>query len=164
MFVTRTRYSVAFTSEGSIPSAQPNTRYLTRVLCSFVFHRKMGNKMGKWWKSYGYEGPDYCQRCSEVFRDHIMRGPGKNSAKCSIDYPCRDCASVLCCFPDRRKLLQKIMNNSRESEVKANASMNTLNNSTASSSSNRKQSDSERKSSARCALVTTVCLILQPKF
>lgn len=29
-------------------------------------------KLGKWWTSYGYRGPSYCQRCSEVFRDHIV--------------------------------------------------------------------------------------------
>ena len=31
------------------------------------------NKMGFWWRKYGYDGPRYCQRCSEVFRDHIIR-------------------------------------------------------------------------------------------
>ena len=45
----------------------------------------------------GYDGPPYCQRCSEVFRDHLMRQT-PNSAKCSRDNPCDDCARVLVCF------------------------------------------------------------------
>jgi hypothetical protein len=40
------------------------------------------HKMGKWWRVYGYGGEAYCQRCSEVFRDHIMRQKS-NSAKCT---------------------------------------------------------------------------------
>jgi hypothetical protein len=51
-------------------------------------------KLGKWWKSYGYEGPKYCQRCSEVFRDHIMRQLS-NSAGCGREHPCTDCTRVL---------------------------------------------------------------------
>ena len=39
-------------------------------------------KMGRWWRQFGYDGPKYCQRCSEVFRDHIMRQK-QNSAYCT---------------------------------------------------------------------------------
>lgn len=52
------------------------------------------NKVGKWWKMYGYNGPPYCQRCSEVFRDHIIRQIS-NSANCSRARPCTDCTQVL---------------------------------------------------------------------
>lgn len=51
-------------------------------------------KFGNWWKQDGYRGPTYCQRCSEVFRDHIMRQK-PNSASCSRDAPCDDCTQVL---------------------------------------------------------------------
>ena len=51
-------------------------------------------KFGNWWKKDGYRGPSYCQRCSEVFRDHIMRQK-PNSASCSRDAPCDDCTKVL---------------------------------------------------------------------
>jgi hypothetical protein len=51
-------------------------------------------KMGKWWRVYGYGGEAYCQRCSEVFRDHIMRQKS-NSAKCTREHPCDDCGKIL---------------------------------------------------------------------
>ena len=54
-------------------------------------------RFGRWWRMVGYDGPPYCQRCSEVFRDHLMRQT-PNSAKCSRDNPCDDCARVLVCF------------------------------------------------------------------
>ena len=56
------------------------------------------NKVGKWWKMYGYSGPPYCQRCSEVFRDHIIRQIS-NSANCSRASPCTDCTQVLNYLP-----------------------------------------------------------------
>ena len=31
------------------------------------------NRKGRWWRRVGYDGPAYCQRCSEVFRDHLIR-------------------------------------------------------------------------------------------
>ena len=54
-------------------------------------------RFGRWWRMVGYNGPPYCQRCSEVFRDHLMRQT-PNSAKCSRACPCDDCARVLQCF------------------------------------------------------------------
>eukprot|EP01052_Picozoa_sp_SAG31_P019591 SAG31_NODE_1435_length_8356_cov_148.657503_3_plen_299_part_00 len=57
--------------------------------------RKRSNvKLGKWWSSYGYRGPNYCQRCSEVFRDHIIR-QFSNSAGCTRKSPCADCKLIL---------------------------------------------------------------------
>ena len=50
--------------------------------------------MGNWWRGYGYAGAPYCQRCSEVFRDHLIRQK-PNSANCSRDDPCHDCAKLL---------------------------------------------------------------------
>ena len=52
------------------------------------------NRVGKWWKMYGYSGPPYCQRCSEVFRDHFIRQIS-NSANCCRANPCTDCTQVL---------------------------------------------------------------------
>ena len=51
-------------------------------------------KFGQWWKAYGYDGPCYCQRCSELFRDHCIRQLS-NSAGCSRGDECPDCAKIL---------------------------------------------------------------------
>ena len=55
------------------------------------------NKMGMWWKKYGYVGHAYCQRCSELFRDHIIR-QSSNSAGCNRKKPCVDCSKILGSF------------------------------------------------------------------
>jgi hypothetical protein len=55
------------------------------------------NKMGMWWKKYGYVGHAYCQRCSEPFRDHIIRQMS-NSAGCNRKKPCVDCRKILGSF------------------------------------------------------------------
>lgn len=34
---------------------------------------RQSRKFGNWWRCYGYSGEEYCQRCSEVFRDHLLR-------------------------------------------------------------------------------------------
>ena len=60
------------------------------------------NRQGKWWSSVGYNGDPYCQRCSEIFRDHIIRTMS-NSAKCTREHPCHDCEQILCCFTDGRE-------------------------------------------------------------
>ena len=51
-------------------------------------------KLGRWWRQFGYTGPKYCQRCSEVVRDHLMRQK-PNSAGCARDSPCDDCSKVI---------------------------------------------------------------------
>ena len=56
-------------------------------------------RLGRWWKKYGYRGPAYCQRCSELFRDHIIRSLS-NSARCTLETPCLDCQRILIHFPD----------------------------------------------------------------
>ena len=57
-------------------------------------------KLGQWWKGFGYSGPRYCQRCSEVFRDHLIRQQS-NSAGCTRAEPCNDCGKVLAQFKDK---------------------------------------------------------------
>jgi hypothetical protein len=56
------------------------------------------HRMGKWWSGYGYAGDPYCQRCGEVFRDHLIR-QRSNSAGCSREQPCDDCDKILHHFP-----------------------------------------------------------------
>eukprot|EP01047_Picozoa_sp_COSAG01_P019043 COSAG01_NODE_1047_length_11943_cov_30.026762_7_plen_468_part_00 len=51
-------------------------------------------KLGCWGYQAGYSGPRYCQRCSEVFRFHIMEQK-PNSADCSREFPCQICVQVL---------------------------------------------------------------------
>ena len=53
------------TGSGGTEPKQRATRKMKRL--------RSENKMGFWWKKYGYDGPRYCQRCSELFRDHIIR-------------------------------------------------------------------------------------------
>ena len=87
---------------------------------------------GRWWQTLGYTGPvsasspsspgvlvglkqrfaqSYCQRCSEVFRDHIIREK-PNSAGCSRARACDECAKVLTHFtgdlPDHKGLWDRI--------------------------------------------------------
>eukprot|EP01052_Picozoa_sp_SAG31_P038722 SAG31_NODE_5226_length_2662_cov_1.657956_4_plen_302_part_00 len=63
---------------------------------------------GKWWRDYGYRGGAYCQRCSEVFRAHLLREKS-NSAKCSRAHPCVDCAKILVNFPfEPEKLWERV--------------------------------------------------------
>ena len=56
---------------------------------------RSSNTLGKWWRKYGYCGAAYCQKCSEIFRDHLLRQIS-NSAHCSRKCPCVDCQRVLC--------------------------------------------------------------------
>lgn len=71
---------------------------------------RLSRKMGVWWRKYGYNGEPYCQRCSEIFRDHIIRG-FSNSCNCSRDTPCNDCAKILNHFPGDRRELYALMDN-----------------------------------------------------
>jgi hypothetical protein len=69
---------------------------------------RLSRKLGIWWRKYGYSGKAYCQRCSEIFRDHIIRG-FSNSCKCCRESPCQDCAKILEHFPLRREALWEVM-------------------------------------------------------
>lgn len=55
-------------------------------------------RMCKWWKGFGYAGERYCQRCGEVFRDHLILEKS-NSAQCTRENPCSDCVPILRNFP-----------------------------------------------------------------
>ena len=37
--------------------------------------------LGRFWRKFGYAGPDYCTRCASVFRDHIIIGKSARSAR-----------------------------------------------------------------------------------
>eukprot|EP01052_Picozoa_sp_SAG31_P016986 SAG31_NODE_1145_length_9684_cov_12.800209_3_plen_179_part_00 len=50
------------------------------------------HKLARWWRGYGYAGGPYCQRCSEVFRDHLIRQKSN-----SVRTP-NACAQQLSCF------------------------------------------------------------------
>ena len=70
------------------------------------------NRQGKWWSSVGYDGDPYCQRCSEIFRDHIIRSMS-NSANCDRKHPCHDCEQILTCFTGGRAAAYKKMEERR---------------------------------------------------
>ena len=78
----------------TVGAEQPGSR--TRQRRCIKSDRK-SYKLGRWWINFGYSGPKYCQRCSEVFRDHIIRQI-QNSAQCARDRPCDDCLKVLANF------------------------------------------------------------------
>jgi hypothetical protein len=73
-----------------------------------VKKRRQSWKMGAWWRKYGYSGERYCQRCSEIFRDHIICG-FSNSCDCCRDSPCQDCSKILAHFPLDRVALWAVM-------------------------------------------------------
>lgn len=85
---------------GASPRSEvgPSVERVQRRALRRVKRGRSINKVGKWWKMYGYSGPPYCQRCSEVFRDHIIRQIS-NSANCSRANPCTDCSQVLNYLP-----------------------------------------------------------------
>ena len=55
------------------------------------------HRMGRFWKTAGYNGPAYCNRCSNVFRAHMVK-EGVSDKKCSRDVPCPICKGVLSHF------------------------------------------------------------------
>ena len=55
-------------------------------------------RTGNYWRGIGYSSEAYCQRFSEVFRDHLLR-QNPNSANCSRENPCDDCTKILTFFP-----------------------------------------------------------------
>ena len=81
------------------------------------------NRKSKWWSRVGYSGPAYCQRCSEIFRDHIIRTVS-NSANCSRHNPCDDCAKILAYFPDKEEAYRKMDAKHRKRPVEPNPDAN----------------------------------------
>eukprot|EP01052_Picozoa_sp_SAG31_P022832 SAG31_NODE_1839_length_7124_cov_5.833310_3_plen_400_part_00 len=60
-----------------------------------ISKRQRGNqKLGRWWRKYGYDGPRYCQRCADTFSNHVMR----ELLVCSI-LALQNCASLMAPFP-----------------------------------------------------------------
>eukprot|EP01050_Picozoa_sp_SAG11_P012444 SAG11_NODE_1382_length_5077_cov_15.913620_3_plen_357_part_00 len=55
-------------------------------------------RIGRWLRGYGYFGPKYCQRCSEIFTDHLVRQMS-NSADCTRERPCCECYKMLHYYP-----------------------------------------------------------------
>lgn len=74
-------------------------------------------KMGQWWQSFGYDGPRYCQRCSELFRDHLIRELS-NSANCSRGNECSDCAHIVAHFKNHDEVWSKVDARKEANELK----------------------------------------------
>jgi hypothetical protein len=53
-----------------------------------------GQRLGKYWKKFGYNGPMYCSSCASVFRAHILT-ENVSPHTCSRTRPCKRCAPVL---------------------------------------------------------------------
>jgi hypothetical protein len=76
-------------------------------------------KLGSFWKSYGYTGPKYCQLCSEVLRDHLFRRI-PNSANCTRAAPCHECSKILRYFPAETVVEQEALYEKVEAKLNDN--------------------------------------------
>lgn len=57
------------------------------------------NRLGSWYRKYGYAGPRYCKACSEKFNSHMLRQNAQAArAVCSRADPCPSCSSILSNF------------------------------------------------------------------
>jgi hypothetical protein len=88
---------------GALEPVPDSHRQSSAIIGKARFRRKSpaGRKVfrvGNWWASLGYKGPRFCQRCSEVFRDHLLLQKS-NSAACNRNSPCDDsCSKILAHF------------------------------------------------------------------
>ena len=60
--------------------------FITVMRCPMMLSTIPGSAHSGLIRGAGYSGPKYCQRCSEVFRDHIVRQK-PNSAMCNRKVP-----------------------------------------------------------------------------
>eukprot|EP01050_Picozoa_sp_SAG11_P005071 SAG11_NODE_342_length_10454_cov_11.233079_3_plen_397_part_00 len=81
---------VHFAAESATKKGE-RKRYRCKRICPFCMDGKPPNsdipqrnrrkikggrrkvKFGRYWRGLGYSGEQYCQRCSEIFRDHLIR-------------------------------------------------------------------------------------------
>eukprot|EP01051_Picozoa_sp_SAG22_P016248 SAG22_NODE_2262_length_2775_cov_1.649103_1_plen_366_part_00 len=61
--------------------------------------QRSSQKLGRWWRKYGYDGPRYCQRCADTFSNHVMRELLANQGKCSAAKLCRCCEQIVSYLP-----------------------------------------------------------------
>lgn len=74
------------------------------------------------WALFGYAGEPYCKRCSELFRDHLLREVS-NSAQCTRESPCDDCCQILeHCPAERDGIWAKYA--ARQAKLSAKAELN----------------------------------------
>ena len=78
------------------------------------------SRMGLWLKQMGYEGPPYCQRCSQVFKEHLILH-NRNPAKCTRRLPCDHCSRVLLKFDVRGQDLWLRIDSSRQAKLQRKA-------------------------------------------
>ena len=55
------------------------------------------DRLSRFWRKFGYDGPPYCLRCAELFRSHQLTCSIK-SETCSREQPCPRCANVFVHF------------------------------------------------------------------
>eukprot|EP01052_Picozoa_sp_SAG31_P000978 SAG31_NODE_31_length_32474_cov_18.308139_2_plen_274_part_00 len=60
--------------------------------------RRRTQKLGRWWRKYGYNGPPYCQRCADTFSNHVMRKLTSTSV-CSPSKLCQCCDKIASYLP-----------------------------------------------------------------
>lgn len=78
-------------------------------------------RQGLWLKRYGYRGPEYCERCSETFRTHIIR-KRKNVVGCTREVPCKLlCSKMLPLFRCQGKELWAIFDKTGGDDRRSNA-------------------------------------------
>jgi hypothetical protein len=56
------------------------------------------NRLGLWYRKYGYDGLPYCKGCSESFKSHLIQQKTRPRCGCVRTAPCVDCTKVLSGF------------------------------------------------------------------
>lgn len=84
------------------------------IPCPHCDDRLPSNKLGLFWRKFGYRGKPYCANCSAKFRNHIIRQRITKTKDCSRAAPCTVCDSILHSFgPERDTTFNLIDSKSR---------------------------------------------------
>ena len=66
--------------------------------CKARDNPRKDNRLGMWYRKYGYDGDPYCKACSESFKSHLVQQKTRPRCGCTRAQPCADCAKVLAGF------------------------------------------------------------------
>jgi hypothetical protein len=72
-------------SQGDLPTGRCKARDKPRK----------DNRLGMWYRKYGYDGQPYCKACSESFKSHLVQQKTRPRCGCVRSEPCGDCTKVL---------------------------------------------------------------------
>ena len=78
--------------------------------------QRSSNRLAKWYRKFGYDGPTYCKACSERFAAHLLRDKRPTSRfgqPCSRECPCLHCSSILALFTSPPTVVFALVESSR---------------------------------------------------